>query len=92
MGDNGILVDCDEDETASFSKMFFDTRDSGTDTFTLHFLPTIACQLSCNYCFENGGERKGVMKENIMEKSAKWLDKYFSIHNLKRMKVVLFGG
>lgn len=92
MGDNRILVSCDEDETTFFSKMFSDTRDGGTDTFTLHFLPTIACQLSCSYCFENGGERKGVMKENIMEKSVEWLNEYFSIHNLKRMKIVLFGG
>jgi len=91
-GDNGILANCDDNEMTFFSKMFFNTRNSGTDTFTLHFLPTIACQLSCNYCFENGSKRKGVMKENIMEKSVKWLDEYFSIHNLKRMKVVLFGG
>jgi len=92
IGDNGILVDREEDEVALFSRMFFDTRNSGTDTFTLHFLPTIACQLSCSYCFENGGERKGVMKENVMEKSMEWLNEYFSVHNLRRMKVVLFGG
>jgi uncharacterized protein len=32
------------------------------------------------------------MKEKILKQSVEWLDQYFSLHTLKRFKVVLFGG
>ncbi|MEK7452735.1 MAG: radical SAM protein [Patescibacteria group bacterium] len=92
IGENGILVNYDEDEVGNFFRIFHATRDNDVDTFTLHFLPTIACQLSCSYCFENGANRKGLMSGEIVEKSIKYLDDYFSNHKLRRMKVVLFGG
>ena len=91
-GDNSILVQDDENEVESFFKTFISTRDNGTKTFTLHLIPTVRCQLACPYCFENGSNRKGVMKESVVEQALKWLDGYFLEHELDRFKVVLFGG
>ncbi len=94
MGDNSIIVNSEADEISIYYKSFLTTRDTDTDTFTLHFLPTILCQLSCHYCFENGGDRMRIMSDEIVYQSIKWVDEYLKIHvdMLTRLKVVLFGG
>ena len=91
-GDNGVLVDVDEDEVKLFSDMFSRTRDDGTNNFTIHFLPTMGCQLSCHYCYEGGLRKYGLMTDEVLEKSVKWLDHYFALHNIHRLKIVLIGG
>lgn len=91
-GEQMIVVSNNVDEVSDYIKSFTEIRDVGTKTFTLHFVPTIMCQLSCAYCFENGTNRKGMMEQDVLDATIVWLDSYFSTHTLERFKVVLFGG
>ena len=91
VGSNSILVPSRKEELVEYKQMFFSTRES-LPYFTLHLLPTIACQMACSYCFEDGSNRMGIMSDSVLSQSIQWLDSYFSNHDLQRFKIVLFGG
>lgn len=92
-GDNGILVSCSDDEYEEWRVKLLAKRNDKAHIFTLHFEPTIQCQLECSYCFENGADRGTGMTAEILARSAGWLDEYFEANpEVDSLKVVLFGG
>lgn len=92
-GENGLIVPEDKDEFSEYREFFLDTRNNQTKLFTLHFLPTMRCQLNCHYCFEYGVKRQGAMDSKVLCQSVYWLDHYLEANpEVVSLKCVLFGG
>lgn len=90
---NGVLVSQDVDEACQWREQLLKTRNDEAHRFIMHFLPTIQCQLRCNYCFENGGDRGLPMKPETVSATLKWVEEYL-IHfpEVDEFRMVLFGG
>lgn len=93
VGQNGILVDDSVDEFVQWRESMVDARDNRARIFSLHFEPTIQCQLRCDYCFENGIDRGKGMTEEVFLRSVDWLDRYFVEHpEVEVLRLIFFGG
>lgn len=89
----GVVVEDNTDEFALWNTQLLQTRYERAELFTLHFIPTIQCQLKCGYCFENGAERGKPMKHDIFNVGVSWIDSYLNrFPELKRFKLTFFGG
>ena len=88
-----MIVPCNFDEYENWRVRFAEYRNNKAHTFILHFLPTIKCQFECNYCFENGSNRMEQIKSDVLIRSQKWLDNYFTSHpKIDEFRFVIFGG
>lgn len=93
LGENALIVPRTKNEVAEYTKLFFETREGGVDQLVIHFLPTIGCQLSCSYCFENGAERSQTISDDLLGKSVEWVAEYLNkFPAITNIKFVLFGG
>lgn len=92
-GQNGILVRDSVDEAIKFKKLFLKTRENN-QILTIHFLPTLACQLKCPYCFEHNisDNKRCSVKNEVIEAMFNLLDSYTVNHNIKIIKIIFFGG
>lgn len=89
----GILVEDRTDEFHIWDEQLQDARNKRAELFTLHFIPTIQCQLKCGYCFENGVDRGRPMPRGVFEDGVAWMDAYFQkFPEIKRFKLAFFGG
>lgn len=92
-GENGLLVPEEKDEFCEYRDFFLRTRNEQANLFTLHFLPTMKCQLNCSYCFECGVRRQGAMSASVFDQSVRWLKRYLEINpEVSSLKCVMFGG
>lgn len=92
-GENGLMVPETKDEFQEYRDFFVRTRNEQAKLFTLHFLPTMKCQLDCAYCFECGIKRQGSMADAVLAQSARWLERYLVANpEVTSFKCVLFGG
>jgi len=93
LGDNGFLVEGQKDEYSEYMSSFLKTRNKHAQLFSLHFLPTMKCQLKCPYCFENGVRRMGTMSGETLSQSVNWIAHYLEVNpEVKSFRCVLFGG
>jgi uncharacterized protein len=93
LGDNGFIVEVGRDEHSEYLTSFLMTRNDQANLFSLHFLPTMKCQLRCPYCFENGVKRMGAMSEEVLRQSVDWISQYLAINpEVTSFRCVLFGG
>jgi len=53
--------------------------------------PTLACNLSCKYCFEKKSDHKGIMDEKVMEGIISFTKRYID-SGIKKIDVTWFGG
>ncbi len=89
----GIVVEDSVNEFALWNEQLMQTRNKRAELFTLHFIPTIRCQLKCGYCFENGIERGKSMKNKVFDEGLSWISVYLNhFSELKRFKLTFFGG
>lgn len=89
----GVIVQEDTDEYHVWSEQLLDARNKRAELFTLHFIPTIQCQLRCGYCFENGVDRGRPMLPEVFRSGVEWVDAYFTqFPEIKRFKLTFFGG
>ncbi|MBI3610266.1 MAG: radical SAM protein, partial [Nitrospirae bacterium] len=89
--DLGVMVDKDVDEDREleywFQRLKFDT-----DTLDLTVLTTSACNLGCTYCFEEGINLKGFMKEETSLRVSAWAAKKLDEVRPRILHLTLFGG
>lgn len=89
----GLVVENSTDEIQGWMTHLLATRNDKAHRFSLHFLPTIQCQLRCGYCFENGGDRGKAMKPDVLDDAIVWLDSYLNEYpEVDQLRMVLFGG
>ena len=91
--ENGFLVDDGIDDIAEWHKLMLMTRNDEAHVFTLHFEPTIQCQLLCPYCFENGSDRGRPMKPEVLNQSLEWFRGYVEVNpQVDSLRLKFFGG
>lgn len=93
--DVALIVPRDYDEHSVWRTRLVEQRDNTAHIFVLHFLPTLACQLNCSYCFEKGCEARNEagMSDETITKTREWLGKYLTAHpEIDTFRLVLFGG
>lgn len=91
--EHGLVVESEVDEFELWFKDLMKTRNDKAHLFSMYFLPTIQCQLRCNYCFENGGDRGVAMTPEILDEVVVWLSRYLAAHcEVDQLRMVLFGG
>ncbi|HCR52730.1 TPA: hypothetical protein DIV48_03770 [Candidatus Kaiserbacteria bacterium] len=88
---NGFLVM--DDDLKEWHDLLLMKRNNEAHVFTLHFEPTIQCQLACSYCFENGSDRSQSMKPLVLVRSLEWFRQYVHLHpEIDSLKLKFFGG
>lgn len=91
--EHGILVSEGEDEYASWRTAMLAVRNDEAHIFTLHFEPTLQCQLVCSYCLEHGIDRGRPMEEEILARSLAWFEEYCEVNpSVDTLRFKLFGG
>ena len=91
--DTAILIPKNFDEYSDWRERLIYWRNNEAHIFILHFMPTIQCQLRCDYCVEKGANRGIGMKQEIINQSRRWVIDYLdSHHEIDSFRFVLFGG
>lgn len=84
-----ILVEdtCDE---VSIVKSRFEEIDKGDSSFHLHINPTLNCNFSCWYCYENHNGIK-IMSETVLESILKYCRRIISTGKYDVFNLSFFG-
>jgi len=80
-------VDEDRELEYWFQKLKFETT-----TLDLTVLTTSACNLGCTYCFEEGINLKGFMREGMCRKVSAWAAQKLDEVRPRILHLTLFGG
>jgi len=87
----GILVDSEMNEDRAieywFQKMKFDSS-----ILSATIMTTLACNMKCIYCFEQGIESNITMKKEVMENTCHWLTSRMEQVRPKELVITFFGG
>jgi len=91
LGELGFVVkeNVDEDRELEY---WFQKLKFNTDTLDLTVLTTSACNLGCSYCFEDGINLQGFMKEEMCQKFLLWADKKMAAVRPRVLHMTLVGG
>lgn len=87
----GFAVDARLDETAllRINSMFARTR---SDSLLLTIVPSMGCNLACEYCYQAANERPGVMDSRIQQAVIDHLTTTLSAGRLRRVHITWYGG
>jgi len=89
--DLGLMMDEEVDEDREleywFQRLKFDNN-----TLDLTVLTTSACNLGCTYCFEDGINLKGFMKEDVCAGLTEWAALKLDQIRPRILHLTLFGG
>ncbi len=88
----GILLDDAVDEQKLFEGWYQNKIRERTDIMQVTILPTMACNLACDYCFENEVSENGIMKPETADKVVAYLQKRILSVKPKTLHVHFFGG
>jgi len=92
-GINGIMIDSKINEFVDWQNELLETRNNQAKIFSLHFEPTMQCQLNCGYCLEKGIDRGKGMTDTVFQRSLKWFDEYCKSNTeVKILRLIFFGG
>jgi uncharacterized protein len=89
--DLGVMVDDGVDEDRELEYWFQRLKFDNT-TFDVIVLTTSACNLGCTYCFEEGINLKGFMKEETCQRVAAWVARKLDEVRPRTLHLTLFGG
>src|SRR3990172_9268071 len=89
--DLGIMVEKEVDEDRELEYWFQRLKFDST-TLDLTVLTTSACNLGCTYCFEEGINMKGFMKEDTCLQVAAWVARKLDEVRPRILHLTLFGG
>lgn len=91
LSDLGVIVEKEVDEDREL-EYWFQKLKFNTERLDLTVLTTSACNLGCSYCFEEGINLKGFMKEETCQKFLLWTDKKIAEVRPRVLHLTLFGG
>ncbi|MGI6443597.1 MAG: radical SAM protein [Candidatus Dojkabacteria bacterium] len=89
--DNKFLVPKSFDE----KKYFIDLLDKEIEEnkhFTMHILPTTACNFNCPYCYQSGIDRAKSLSPEKEELIVKYVKKFLKGKDMEEATVVIHGG
>lgn len=91
MKENGIIIDHDFDEYNSLRVKHYRSR-YASDTLVLTIAPTMACNLSCPYCYEKNVTKSKAMDDETQGLLIEFIEKKFKSNNINMLTVAWYGG
>jgi uncharacterized protein len=88
----GLLLEDADDEQKIFEDWYQSKIRERTDIMQVTILPTMACNLACDYCFENEVREGGVMKPETVSKTIAYLKRRVERVRPKTLHIHFFGG
>lgn len=88
----GLLLQDDFDEQKAFEDWYHTKIRERTDIMQVTILPTMACNLACDYCFENEVREDGIMKPETAEKTIDYLKRRLRSVRPSKLNMMFFGG
>lgn len=88
----GLILDDSVDEQALFDAWYIDKIRERTDVLQVTILPTMNCNLACDYCFENDVRENGIMQPEIVSQTIDWLTSRLSSVRPQQFHLTFFGG
>lgn len=90
--DMGLLLEDEADEQKIFEDWYQTRIRERTDIMQVTILPTMACNLACDYCFENEVREGGIMKPETVEKAIAYLKNRIGRVEPRTLHIHFFGG
>src|SRR5262245_64673173 len=90
--DMGLVLEDKAEEQKIFEDWYQARIRERTDIMQVTILPTMACNLACDYCFENEVREGGVMKPETVEKTIAYLKSRVNRVRPETLHVHFFGG
>lgn len=88
---NDFLIEKETDEKREFLKEL-DKCLKNNKHFTVHILPTTACNFNCPYCYQSGIEREFFLNDEILKKTIKYIKGYLKKRDITEATLVIHGG
>ncbi len=88
----GIILDDEVDEQSLFDSWYHEKIRERSDVMQVTILPTMNCNLACDYCFENDVRENGIMKPEMVSLTIDWLTKRLSAIRPRELHLTFFGG
>lgn len=85
--DKGFVVNKNDDEIARYKYLFYSGVFSKS-YLNLTIATTLACNLKCPYCFEEGNKSKTIMKKDVEDA----IVKYIISQKKRKIGITWFGG
>ena len=87
----GIVIDDDADEDKEIEYWFQGVK-FDTSIMSVNVLTTLACNMKCIYCFEQGVGSKLSMKKKMASKVCDWLINKLESVRPQQLTITFFGG
>jgi uncharacterized protein len=88
----GLVLEDDVDEQRLFEDWYQTRIRERTDIMQVTILPTMACNLACDYCFENEVREGGVMTPQTVDKVIAYLKRRVDRIRPETIHLHFFGG
>ncbi|QQR81482.1 MAG: SPASM domain-containing protein [Deltaproteobacteria bacterium] len=88
----GLVLDDEVDEQALFDSWYHEKIRERTDVMQVTILPTMNCNLACDYCFENDVRENGIMKPEMISQTIDWMTQRLTNIRPRELHMTFFGG
>ena len=89
----GFLTNLSPEQELALQQERFDQSRSRSDTLTLNFVPTYACNYRCPYCYEKGHNgTPGKMEQPVMDAIAQLVEQLYARDAFTTLSVIWYGG
>lgn len=89
---SGFIIDDQVDEI-KILKNIYNQAKYNRNTLSLTIAPTLTCNFTCDYCYEQGieiDESMSLMSEDVQQALLKFVDK--NIQTVNQLKIIWYGG
>ena len=90
--DDGFLVESRESDDEALRDYLDKAREGEPGTLYVTLMPTLQCNLACNYCFQKEHPAFGKMSHPTEDATLEWMLRLVDERKLSILKVHYFGG
>jgi len=90
--DDGILVKSRADDDEGLRAYLDKAREGVPGTLFITLMPTLQCNLACNYCFQKEHPAFGKMSSPTEDATLEWILRIVDERGLRGLKIHYFGG
>jgi uncharacterized protein len=92
LADDGILVESRAEDDARLRTYLDNASEGMPGTLFVTLMPTLQCNLACNYCFQKEHPAFGKMSSPTEDATLEWILRAVDERGLSNLKVHYFGG
>jgi uncharacterized protein len=92
LSEDGFLVEDRSDDDERLREHLDRAKDGVPGEMHVTLMPTLACNLACDYCFQKEHPAFGKMQQKTEEATVEWILRTIDERNLQALHVHYFGG